>query len=83
MYPQDEELHQELMRVFRQYFNENQTWQADASKASSIRVRNCLNEIKHLCLKRRKEILLWQRDKDQQLLERKLKRKAQKKGTGN
>ena len=82
MYPQDEELHAELMKLFREYFQENQVWMAEATKQSSIRLRNHLNAIRHLCIKRRAEVLRWQRDKTEQLAERKARRYAQKKGKG-
>jgi hypothetical protein len=83
MHPQDEELHAELLRLFRKYFEENQQWQADATYASSIRIRHLLTAMHHACIARRKDIRKWQIDKRQQLDERKEKRAAQKgKGSG-
>ena len=82
MHPQDEKIHSEMMALFKRYFEENQQWQAEATYASSIRLRHILTAIKHTCVKRRKDIRLWQIDKRQQLDERKVKRSAQKAGKG-
>jgi hypothetical protein len=77
--PQDEELHAELMRVFRVYFTENQQWLSEGTYASSIRLRHLLSDIRNVCSARRKAIRTWQVDKRQQLDERKIRR-AQKRG---
>ena len=79
MTPQDEELHAELMRVFRVYFTENQQWLSEGTYASSIRLRHLLSDIRNVCSARRKAIRTWQVDKRQQLDERKIRR-AQKRG---
>lgn len=78
---QDEELHAELMRVFRAYFEENQEWISTGTYASSIRVRHLLSDIRRVCSARRKDIREWQVQKRAQLDERKVIR-AQKKGGG-
>ena len=79
MTPQDEELHAELMRVFRVYFAENQQWLSEGTYASSIRLRHLLSDIRNVCSARRKAIRKWQVNKRQQLDERKICR-AQKRG---
>jgi hypothetical protein len=78
MIDKDEDLHAEMMRLFRAYFEENQRWFADDTYASTIRIRHLLSDIKNLCLARRKAIRLWQIEKRQQLDERKARRAAQK-----
>jgi hypothetical protein len=80
MIDKDEELHAELMRVFRRYFEENQRWFAEDTYASTIRLRHLLSDIRHVCSARRKAIRSWQIEKREQLDERKVRR-AQK-GTG-
>jgi len=77
MIPQDEELHALLLLEFRKYFAENQTWTNEGTKASAIRLRNSMSEIRRLCSARRKDVRLWMDEKEAQLKERKLKRKAQ------
>jgi len=81
MRDKDEELHQQLMDVFRKYFAENQQWFNDDTYASTIRLRHLLSDIRHICSARRKEIRLWQIEKRAQLDERKVRR-AQKKAKG-
>jgi hypothetical protein len=81
---QDEDLHAELMRVFRDYFEENQQWINSATYASSIRLRHLLSDIRNVCSARRKDIRLWQIEKREALDERKVRRAAQKgKGQGD
>jgi len=75
---QDEDLHAELMRLLRVYFEENQQWINTGTYASSIRIRHLLSDIRNVCSDRRKDIRLWQIEKRQQLDERKVRRAAQK-----
>ena len=82
MKPQDEQLHAELMRAFKAYFEENQKWQSEATHASSIRLRHRLSDIRRICSARRKDIREWQVEKLDQLKERKTKRLAQKGSSG-
>jgi hypothetical protein len=79
---QDEQLHAELMRAFKAYFEENQKWQGEATHASSVRLRHRLSDIRRICSARRKDIREWQVEKLAQLKERKTKRLAQKGSTG-
>ena len=77
---QDEELHAELMAVFRKYFAENQQWINTGTYASSIRVRHLLSDIRRVCSARRKDIREWQVQKRAQLDERKIVRAQKDKG---
>lgn len=83
MTPKDEDLHEELMRVFRKYFAENQEWFDKDTYASTIRLRHLLSDIRHICSDRRKAIRLWQIDKRAQLDERKVRRAQKGKGKEN
>lgn len=77
---QDEELHTELMAVFRKYFAENQQWINTGTYASSIRLRHLLSDIRNVCSARRKDIRLWQIEKRAELDERKVVRAQKGKG---
>lgn len=73
---QDEELHAELMKAFREYFEENQVWLSEGTKASAIRLRKKLSEIRRICSRRRVVIREWTDWKEEQLLERKQRRNS-------
>jgi hypothetical protein len=75
---QDEELHAELLKVFREYFEENQRWLSEGTKASAVRLRQKLSEIRRICSKRRVVVREWCRVKEEELAEREAKRQAQK-----
>ena len=53
----EEDSHEHLMRLFRQYFAENQIWEAKQTHTSGIKVRHLLAEIRIVARKRRKEII--------------------------
>jgi hypothetical protein len=72
---QDEELHAELLRVFREYFEANQRWINDGTKVSAIRLRQKLSEIRTICTRRRAVVREWGIEKEAELLARKTKRK--------
>lgn len=72
---QDEELHAQLLKVFREYFEENQRWINEGTKASGIRLRQKLSEIRKICSARRVVVREWGREKEAQLAARKEKRK--------
>lgn len=78
MKEQDEELHAELLKVFREYFEENQTWLAEGTKASAVRLRKKLSDIRRICSKRRVAVREWCVEKEEQLAELEAKRQAQK-----
>ena len=79
---QDEELHAQLLLMFRKYFEANQKWMAEGTKRSAIDLRHILSDIRRICSQRRVVIREWTDWKEAQLLERKLQRNAQKhKGT--
>jgi hypothetical protein len=71
---QDEELHSELLRLFRVYFEANQKWINTGTKTSAIRLRQVLSEIRGVCIERREVVRAWAVTKEAQLAERKIKR---------
>ena len=75
---QDEELHEQIMLAFREYFKANQRWINEGTKRAGMDTRYWLNEIKNLSLKRRLHIMEWRRWKNEDMREQKAKRKAQK-----
>lgn len=58
----DSELHDEIMKEFRKYFELNQLWAVNQSHRSAIRVRNSLKKIRKLCSEQRKLIQEWRYD---------------------
>lgn len=56
---QDEELHEQLMLAFREYFKANQEWMAKGTRRAGMDTRECLNVIRRLCSERRKAIMDW------------------------
>lgn len=71
---QDEELHAELLRLFRVYFECNQKWINRATKQSAIELRQVLSDIRKVCIARRDLVRRWAVTKEAQLAERKHKR---------
>jgi hypothetical protein len=72
---QDEQLHAELLKVFREYFEANQRWINEGTKVSGIRLRQKLSEIRKICSQRRVIVRDWAVEKEAQLAARKEKRK--------
>jgi hypothetical protein len=52
----NEDTHDQLMRLFREYFKENQSWEARRTHVSAIKCRSLLAEIRIIARKRRAEI---------------------------
>jgi len=77
---QDEDLHAELLAKFREYFEANQQWLAEGTKASAIRLRQRLSEIRKICSRRRVVIREWAVEKEAELRAKEQKRQAQKAG---
>lgn len=73
---QDEEIHAELLKVFREYFEANQVWLNDGTKVSAIRLRQKLSEIRKICSRRRVVVREWGEWKEAQLRIRQEKRNA-------
>lgn len=71
---QDEQLHAELLKVFREYFEANQRWINEGTKVSAIRLRQKLSEIRKICSQRRVAVREWGIEKEAQLAARKEKR---------
>jgi hypothetical protein len=78
---QDEELHAELMRLFRLYFEQNQKWLNEGTKRAGMDTRALLSEIRRVCTKRRISIMEWRRWKNQDMAEKKAQKRIQK-GSG-
>jgi predicted secreted Zn-dependent protease len=49
----NEELHEEIMKAFDEYFRANQRWVTKQSDPSCVQVRKCLQELKRVSLKLR------------------------------
>ena len=66
----DEQLHRELVQIFRDYFEENQTWHQEDTLSSSIRLRKLLSRMRELAKQRSWDINQWQKTKRQILRQR-------------
>ena len=71
---QDEELHDQILRAFHEYFKANQKWINKGTRRAGMDVRYWLGQIRILARERRKVIQEWRHEVDEI--------KAQKKGTG-
>ena len=78
MIDQDEKLHAELLAEFRRYFELNQKWINEGTKASAIRLRQSLSEIRRICSARRVAVREWAIEKEAQLRAKEDARQAQK-----
>jgi hypothetical protein len=52
----EKDTHEQLMKLFREYFKENQAWESRRTHVSAIKCRNLLAEIRIVARKRRAEI---------------------------
>ena len=77
---QDEELHAELLKAFREYFAANQRWMAEGTKRACMDTRYWLREIRRIGLKRRAVLMEWRHWKNKDMAEKKAQKKAQKGG---
>ena len=75
---QDEELHDELLKKFREYFEANQEWLSKGTKRSAINLRRIMSEIRKICSKRRVAVREWAEWKEAELAERERLRQIQK-----
>lgn len=75
---QDEEIHAQLLAEFRVYFAENQKWLSEGTKASAIRLRQSLSEIRRICSQRRVAIREWSIEKEEELRQKEAARQAHK-----
>jgi hypothetical protein len=80
---QDEELHAELLKKFREYFEANQEWLGRGTKVSAIKLRRIMSEIRTLLSQRRVLVREWTDQKEEQLKARNQKRKATKESNAN
>jgi uncharacterized protein YggL (DUF469 family) len=79
---QDEELHAELLAKFREYFEENQRWLSEGTKASARRLRKRLSEIRKICSERRVVVREWMKEREDELEVKEAIRQAQKRQAG-
>lgn len=75
---QDEELHDQLLKKFREYFQANQEWLNKGTKRSAIKLRRIMSELRALCSQRRKVVREWTDWKEAELAEREAARQRQK-----
>ena len=75
---QDEELHEQLLKAFRKYFEANQDWLSKGTKRSAIRLRQALSEIREICSARRVVVREWAIEKEAELAEKEAKRQVKK-----
>ncbi len=61
-----EDSHEQLMRLFREYFKENQAWESKQTHVAGIKVRNLLAEMRIVARQRRAEILAIRKQKPSQ-----------------
>ena len=80
---QDEELHDELLKKFREYFEANQEWLSKGTKRSAINLRRIMSEIRKICSKRRVVVREWAEWKEAELRERETQRQNQKRQAKN
>lgn len=74
---QDEELHAELLKAFRAYFEANQDWVNKKTRRAGMDVRYWLSEIRRICSARRVEVQKWRYEVDSAKRQKKANQKAQ------
>jgi uncharacterized protein YggL (DUF469 family) len=75
---QDEELHDQLLKKFREYFEANQEWLSKGTKRSAIKLRRIMSEIRKICSERRVVVREWAEWKEAELRELETQRQIQK-----
>lgn len=73
---QDEELHAELLRLFRLYFEANQDWINKGTRRAGMDTRKLLSDIRRVCSKRRDHIMEWRRELDANKAEKKAQKRT-------
>mgnify|MGYP000101863064 CR=1 FL=1 len=74
----EEELHDELLLKFREYFEANQVWLQKGTKRSGIILRQKLSEIREICSRRRIVVREWAIEKEAELAALEAQRQNQK-----
>lgn len=74
---QDEELHDQLMRAFSEYFKANQRWMSKGTRRAGMDLRYWLGQIRIIARERRMKVQEWRHDVDA----KKATKKAQEQGT--
>lgn len=77
---QDEELHDELLRAFREYFEANQRWINKGTRRAGMDVRRCLSNIRRICSERRKVVMDWRYEVNEQTQAKKANQNKSTKG---
>ena len=67
----DEETHDELMRVFREYYKANQRWLDKGTRQAGLETRQLLSELRIIARQRRANIQEWRHWVDEDKAERK------------
>jgi hypothetical protein len=83
MTPQDEDLHDQLMHAFSQYFKANQQWLNKATRRAGMDTRYWLSEIRRIASERRIKIQEWRHDLDRHKAEKKKIQNQKAKGSDN
>lgn len=76
--PRDEELHDQLMEAFRQYYKANQEWAEKGTRRAGLKTRKWLSEIRHIAIERREVIMQWRYEIDKEKAERKKQKNEDK-----
>ena len=76
--PRDEELHDQLMEAFRQYYKANQEWAEKGTRRAGLKTRKWLSEIRHIAIERREVIMQWRYEIDREKAERKKQKNEDK-----
>lgn len=74
MIDRNEELHEQLLKAFGEYFKANQKWMTKGTRIAGIQTRFWLSEIRRIAKAQRLVIMNWRYDIDAE----KQQRKAQK-----
>jgi len=80
---QDEQLHAELLKKFREYFEANQEWLGRGTKSSAIKLRRIMSDIRRLLSRRRVVVREWMDEKEIEIEARNQKRKASRGSNAN
>lgn len=63
-----EKIHEEMLKLFNEYFKANHALMTKQTKRASMRTRKILLRMYHLCFERRKLLLEWQFEKHDEII---------------
>lgn len=78
----EEELHSRIIAAFTEYFEANQRWHSNDSMRAAMDIRNALSKIRNLSIERRRNVMIWKRNK-QKILKEVSKARNSRKQAGN